>query len=98
MSLLLEKQPEWGASHNGLDKNINKEKELIKIVSKLPGINIEKLQQDMNDPAIEKLIENDKQEGIRAGVNGTPTLFVNGKIIDPLSLDKMIEMIDSGLK
>jgi protein-disulfide isomerase len=98
MALLFEKQHIWGAKHGGNEPSLPKEKELLEIISGLPGINFKKLQEDMKNPEIDKLIEKDKLDGTNAGVNGTPTLFVNNKIVMPLSLDKMIEGIEAGLK
>jgi len=98
MTLLFERQHEWGAKHDGSEQATPKEKELLNVISSLPGIDIKKLQKDMKNPAIEKLIEKDKKEGTEAGVTGTPTLFVNGKIIDPVNLDTMIQKIEIGLK
>jgi protein-disulfide isomerase len=98
MALLLSRQAEWGAKHDGSDKNISKEKELLKIISALPSINMKQLQTDMIDPNIDTIIEIDKKEGTAMGVTGTPTLFVNNKIIDPLNLDVMIAQIEAGLK
>jgi protein-disulfide isomerase len=97
LALLFQSQKEWGAKHDGSEQT-PKEQELIKIVSNLPGLNLKQLQEDMKNPAIDALIENDKKEGATSGVTGTPTLFVNGKIIDPLSLDVMIQRIDAELK
>lgn len=97
MTLLFERQHEWGAKHDGTVQG-PKERELLNIIAGLPGIDMKRLQEDMKDPAIEKIIENDKKAGTLAGVTGTPTLFVNNKIIDPLSLDMMIQKIDEGLK
>ena len=94
--LLFERQKEWGSKHDGRDED--QTQKILSIVGSVPGIDLKKLKEDMNDPAIPVLIENDIKEGTLAGVKGTPTLFVNGKMIDPLSLDKMIEWIDQGLK
>ena len=98
MTLLFQKQQEWGARHDGTDQNQSKEKELLNIISTLPGINLTQLQVDMKNPDIDQLIENDKKDGAAAGVTGTPTLFVNGAIINPLSLDTMLEKIEAGFK
>jgi len=43
------------------------------------GLNLERFRKDMLDPAIEQRIERDKLEGLQAGLQGTPTLFFNGK-------------------
>ncbi|MES1221587.1 MAG: thioredoxin domain-containing protein [Bacteroidota bacterium] len=46
------------------------------------GADIEKLARDMASDAIRDKIENDMQGGIRSGVNGTPTFFINSKRYD----------------
>jgi protein-disulfide isomerase len=97
MELLLSRQSEWGLKHDG-SISIVKEKELMSIISQLPGVNLKQLIEDMKNPEIDKLIENDKKAGELAGVNGTPTLFVNDVIINPLNLDTMIERINDALK
>jgi protein-disulfide isomerase len=43
------------------------------------GLDIEKWKKDMSSPDVLKTIENDKLEGMRIGVDGTPTFFINGK-------------------
>ena len=98
MTLLFKRQNEWGAKHDGTDQNQSKLNELLNIVSSLSSLNLQKLKNDMKNSAIDTLIENDRKDGVAAGVTGTPTLFVNGKIIAPLSLDEMIKRIDAGLK
>jgi protein-disulfide isomerase len=97
VTLLLSKQNEWGLKHDGSEPKV-KEKELMSIIAQLPGINLNQLKEDMKNPEIDRVIEIDKQEGTNAGVTGTPTLFVNDVIINPLNLDKMIEKINDGLK
>lgn len=42
------------------------------------GLDLSRLREDMQDPAIEKLIRRGRVSGLRSGVNGTPTFFVNG--------------------
>jgi thiol-disulfide isomerase/thioredoxin len=43
------------------------------------GLNVAKYNKDIQDPTLMKTIEKDKLEGMRFGVDGTPTFFVNGK-------------------
>ncbi len=42
------------------------------------GLDLEQFATDFNDPALYRSVREDKQEGVDAGVSGTPTLFVNG--------------------
>ena len=42
-------------------------------------LDLERYQQDVASKSIQALISRDLQDGRRVGVNGTPTIFVNGK-------------------
>ncbi len=46
------------------------------------GLNLEQLGNDIRQGVPEKRIREDRQSGIRSGVNGTPTLFINGTRYD----------------
>jgi protein-disulfide isomerase len=46
------------------------------------GMKDEKLEQALERPEIEKRIKEDRSSGIRSGVNGTPTFFINGRRFD----------------
>lgn len=42
-------------------------------------LNLEQFQEDMQDNRLVSKVEADFESGIRSGVNGTPTFFINGK-------------------
>ena len=42
------------------------------------SLNIDKLVHDCNTPAVVSKIESDFDSGVRSGVNGTPSFFING--------------------
>lgn len=42
------------------------------------GLDLERLGNDIVQGVVEKQIQEDRQSGIRSGVNGTPTFFING--------------------
>lgn len=46
------------------------------------GLDEEKFDNDLNDPKIADKVDEDFESGIRSGVNGTPTFFINGNIVD----------------
>jgi len=48
--------------------------------AKQVGLDVAQLEADMKSSAAMKAIEKDKLEGMRNGVEGTPTFFVNGKL------------------
>ncbi len=54
------------------------DKDLMGYAKKI-GLNIQKYNKDIQDPSMMKTLEQDKLEGMRFGVDGTPTFFINGK-------------------
>jgi protein-disulfide isomerase len=52
--------------------------EIIPTWAQSLGLDLEKLGNDISQGVVEKRIQEDRQSGIRSGVNGTPTFFVNG--------------------
>lgn len=62
------------------------------------GLDVAKWEADRNDPKSMRYLEKDKLEGMRLGVEGTPTFFVNGKLYkgqaDP---DEIADRIDEEL-
>ncbi len=44
------------------------------------GLNVEKFKTDLEDPALGRQIQRDRQEAIDAQLTGTPTLYINGKL------------------
>ncbi len=66
----------------------------IQDIAKELKLNMETFNRDMNDPAIQSLIYRDMKEGAQAEVPGTPTIFINGKLLQlrsPQQLDEAIE-------
>jgi protein-disulfide isomerase len=75
-----EKQGKFWEFHDLLYENYNKLNNAKVIeISKELGLDVEKLLRDMKNPQILALISRDKREGDRAGVRGTPTIFINGR-------------------
>jgi protein-disulfide isomerase len=42
------------------------------------GLDLERFQDDLDDPRLAGKIQEHRRQGLRSGVNGTPTLFFNG--------------------
>lgn len=53
------------------------------------GLDIEKFKEDIQKPELEQKVESDFESGIRSGVNGTPSFFVNGTKFDGDAQDLM---------
>lgn len=91
VDLMYEKQDEWA----GLDDPQPKFEEYVKSL----GLSVEQFQKDQKDPAIAKLINDERNEGIQNGVSGTPSFFVDGKKIEnPNSIGDFKKIIDAELK
>ncbi len=56
-------------------------------IAKSLKLNMDAFNRDMNDPAIQAIIDRDLGEVQRAEINSTPTIFINGKLLRLRSLD-----------
>ena len=53
---------------------------------------------DMNSPEIRQMVNKDLLDAQKAGVTGTPTIFINGKKLKNRSMEGFQAMIDRELK
>jgi protein-disulfide isomerase len=61
------------------DMNKNDENHVLDLASSL-GLDMARFKKDLADPEVAKRIRADKVDGVRANVDATPTLFINGKV------------------
>jgi len=59
------------------------------------GLNVDQIKKDMNDPAIEKIIEQDIADAKTLNVRKTPGFFVNGKPLVTFGRQHLYELIQS---
>jgi protein-disulfide isomerase len=84
--------------HSALLKNYNAINDAkIQDIAKELGLDMEKFNKDMQSPAIKSLIERDITNGRKAGVLGTPTVFINGKNLENRSLPGISQVIEAEL-
>jgi len=62
--------------HNATDANA-----LLMSWAEQIGMNLERFQADMADPATLAIVNAERQEGLTAGLSATPTLFINGVMV-----------------
>jgi len=62
------------------------------------GLDVAKFEQDMNSPDVQGQIAEDMQLAKQSAVNGTPTLFLNGKKVQNRSFEGLKQMIDEVLQ
>ncbi len=94
-----ERQGKFWEFYDLLFKDYNRlnEQKVREIAQKL-NLDMEKFGQDQKDPGIESIINRDLAEGGRIGVRGTPTVFINGRLLRNRNMAGFQAMIDKTLK
>lgn len=62
------------------------------------GLNMDAFQKSLKDPKHQSAIDKDVSDANLAGVRGTPTIFINGRLLTNRSLDGFKEIINEELK
>ena len=70
----------------------------VEAIAQEIGLNMEQFDKDLKDPAIASLIDRDINNGRQANVQGTPTIFVSGKLLNQRSLQGFQQAIEAKLK
>jgi protein-disulfide isomerase len=60
------------------------------------GLDMEQFEWDLNSEEITNKVEDDFESGVRSGVNGTPSFFINGTKFDGGALDLLQVLKESG--
>ncbi len=98
-SLAAHKQGKFWEFHEKLFDNydsINDDK--IKEIAIELKLDMDKFNADINLPEIQLIIDRDIKNGKEIGVLGTPTIFINGKQMNPRTFDDFITKIESELE
>jgi protein-disulfide isomerase len=61
-------------------------------------LDMERFNKAMQDPSIQKLIARDIKEGQQAGIEGIPTIYINGRLPRKGSLQDIEDMIEAELQ
>ena len=97
-SMAAERQGKFWEFHDLLFKNYNRinDQKITEIMTDL-NLDADQFQRAMQDPAIKAQIDADLRNGNAAGVRGTPTIFINGKLLRDKSLSGFQRQIDQEL-
>ncbi len=90
LELMFESQQYWTVNHVA-------KPELFWGFLKGYGFNVDRISQDMRDPAIAKIIQQDLADGQRLGATKTPTFFVNGKPLPSFGYQQFMDLVQSEL-
>ena len=90
--ILYDKQDEWGEALNARD--------FIMLYANTIKVDIKKFSSDIEDKKLEDKILAEFKEGVKLGVQGTPTFFLNGKKIEnnPRNLAEFNKLIKEATK
>lgn len=80
LEVLFKYQPEWGSHHHP-------QPELIWNRIGEAGVDVDQIRKDLDDPATDKMIEQEILDGQKLQVRGTPSFFVNGKAVESFSYE-----------
>ena len=85
--------------HRALFKNQELlDKATIAAIARQLALDMTKFNQDLKSQTIKAIVDRDLREGRQLGINVTPTVFINGKHLERISLGDINEMIAAELK
>ena len=88
LDLMFETQSHWASHHTP-------KPDLFWGYMERYGFNVAEMKQEMNDPAIEKIIMQDLADGQLLGANKTPTFFVNGKPLIRFGYEQLKTLVEN---
>ena len=98
-ALAADRQGKFWEFHDLLFQNYNKlDDQKIQDIAVAVGLNLEEYEKMKKDPSIQGKVRQDLSDGRRAGVRGTPTVFINGKRLRDRSLKGFQAAIDNQLE
>ena len=98
-ALAAAKQGKFWEIHEKLFANQNDLSDTkVEVIAGEIGLDMERFNKDLKDPAIAALIDRDLNDGRHANIPGTPAVFVNGKLLNQRSLQGFQQAIEAELK
>ena len=98
-ALAAESQGKFWEFHDLLFENYNKiNDQKIQDIAVAVGLNLEEYEKMKKDSGTQGRVRRDLSDGRRAGVRGTPTVFINGKRLKDRSLQGFQVAIDKQLE
>ena len=98
-ALAAEKQGKFWEFHDLLFKDYNRlSEQKVKEIAQQLNLDMEQFEKDRKDPRIRAMINRDVSEGNRVGVRGTPTVFINGRLLRNRNPAGFQELIEKALK
>jgi protein-disulfide isomerase len=97
-ALAANQQGKFWEYHSEIFKNYSKLSDAkFEEIAQSLELNMEQFKQDMQNPALAAMVQRDLKDGIAAGVRGTPSIFINGRVLQQRSLPGFKKVIDEEL-
>jgi len=99
-ALAAQKQGKFWQMHDAMFANRDNlsRQNLLALAQKI-GLDMKRFESDLNSTEVRETIIRDVQDGDKAGVQGTPTLFINGQRYNgPIELTTLKPLLDAQLK
>jgi len=93
------KQGRFWEFHDLLFKNYNRlNAQKVEQIARQLDLDLTRFEKDQKDPRIKALIRRDLSDASRAGVRGTPAVYINGRFLRNRSLSGFRDIIEKELK
>lgn len=91
------KQGKFWEMHDAIFENQQQlNEDFIEHLAEKLGLDMEEFEEDLNSEEISTKVEDDFESGVRSGVNGTPSFFINGEKFDGGAADLLQVLKESG--
>lgn len=97
-ALAAQKQGKFWEFHDALFAADKLNTSVIKDIAVKLDLDMEQWRQDMASMEIRRKVQKDIQDAKKAGVSGTPTIFVNGRRLEEKSMQGFQRLIDAALE
>lgn len=99
-AIAAQKQGKFWAMHDAMfTAHDNLSKDSLLALAQQNGMDLKRFQEDLDSVEVKEAITRDVQDGDRAGVSGTPTLFIDGQHYNgPIELSALKPVLEAELK
>jgi protein-disulfide isomerase len=99
-AIAAQKQGKFWALHDAMFANRDDlSRNNLLVLAKQTGLDVNRFETDLDSTEVRETVVRDVQDGNRAGVEGTPTIFINGqKYNGPITVETLRPILDSALK
>lgn len=98
-SIAADRQGKFWAFHDRLFENFNDlGDDQVDAIGKALQLDPEAFEVSLKDPEVARTVQRDQQDGLAAGVRGTPAIFVNGRRLKRRGVRDFSAAIEKALK